>query len=137
MEIRKVENNGQVLALFFSKKLKVNEKGIRFLTPTDYPLQIGLLEHPKKKIVPPHIHRNLHYNVNTTQEFLFVQKGSDIEVTIFSDEWKCMEKISMSSGDSILFVSGGHSLIIPKGCKILEVKQGPYPGDKEAKIFRE
>ena len=107
------------------------------MTPQNYPLQIGLIEHGDGKKIAPHKHRDLFYDVNTTQEFIYVERGENIKVIIFDNDWVEIEKIKMSAGDSILFVSGGHSLDIPKGCRLFEIKQGPYPGDKLAKIFKE
>jgi len=137
MSIQEIKDkNNNIIALFYPKKIKANGT-VRFLTPPNYPLQIGLIEHNKKKIIPPHIHRDLYYDVNTTQEFLYVEKGKNIKVILYDSKWGEVKKIFLSSGDSILFVSGGHSLKIPKGCRIFEVKQGPYPGDKLAKIFKD
>ncbi|MBU0647220.1 hypothetical protein KKC67_00905 [Patescibacteria group bacterium] len=135
MEPKIISYNNQPLAIFFSKKIKA-EKGICFLTPENYPLQIGLLEHKNGRQVPPHKHRDLNYNVKTSQEFIYIEKGEDVVVKIFNSRWKEIDKINMSAGDFILFVSGGHSLDIPTGCRLIEVKQGPYPGDKLAKIFK-
>ncbi len=126
----------KTVALYYSKDLSA-DGSIRFLTPQSYPLQIGLIEHRDGKKVVPHIHRDLFYDVNTTQEFIYVEKGENIAVTVFDTDWAEIEKLTMSSGDSILFVGGGHSLDIPPGCRLIEVKQGPYPGDKLAKIFKE
>ncbi|MCX6785216.1 MAG: hypothetical protein NTV81_04855 [Candidatus Komeilibacteria bacterium] len=136
MNPKEIKFQDQTLALFFPKTMSA-EGGIKFLTPIDYPLQIGLLEHKEGKMVPPHIHRDLHYNVNTTQEFIYIEKGEGVEVAIFTKEWEEVDRLVMSAGDSILFVSGGHSVNIPKGCRLFEVKQGPYPGDKEAKMFKD
>jgi hypothetical protein len=135
LNIKEIKANGEILALFYPKEISANGS-IKFLTPTNYPLQIGLIEHKNGRLVPPHIHRDLHYDVNTTQEFIYVEKGNGIAVTIFTKEWEEVEKVEMSAGDSILFVGGGHGLDIPADCRIFEVKQGPYPGDKEAKIFK-
>jgi hypothetical protein len=136
MEPKIISYNNEILAIFFSKDVKA-EKGISFLTPESYPLQIGLIEHQDGRQVPPHIHRNLAYNVKTSQEFIYVEKGQNIIVKIFSSDWVEVDKIIMSAGDFILFVGGGHSLDIPPACRLLEVKQGPYPGDKLAKIFKD
>ena len=130
------DKNNAIVAHFFSKEISA-DGSIKFLTPQSYPLQIGLIEHRDGKQVRPHIHRNLFYDVNTTQEFIYVERGENILVTIFDTDWVEIEKLSMSSGDSILFVGGGHSLDIPADCRLFEVKQGPYPGDKEAKIFKD
>lgn len=136
MEPKQIIYNGEVLAIFYSHEINANG-GIRFLTPENYPIQIGLIEHKNGKKVLPHIHRDLRYNVNTTQEFIYIEKGHDVVITIFSKDWQEAEKLVLSSGDSILFVGGGHSLDIPADCRIFEVKQGPYPGDKIAKIFKD
>jgi len=137
MDAREIKDkNNKIVAHFFPKTLSA-DGSIKFLTPQTYPLQIGLIEHRDGKKVRPHIHRDLFYDVNTTQEFIYVEKGENIAITIFDLDWAEIEKLTMSSGDSILFVGGGHSLDIPPGCRLFEVKQGPYPGDKEAKIFKE
>ena len=132
--MREITHNGKILAIVFSKNLPVD--GVRFLTPNDYPLQIGLMEHKAGKNVPLHIHRDMKYNVTTTQEFLYVIKGS-AEVTIATLEWETVEKFKLKAGDFVLFVSGAHGVDIKKGSRLIEVKQGPYPGDKYAKRFKE
>ncbi len=137
MEPREIKDkNHKIVAHFFPKTMSA-DGSIRFLTPQTYPLQIGLIEHRDGKMVRPHIHRNLFYDVNTTQEYIYIERGEGIAVTIFDTDWVEIEKLSMSAGDSILFVGGGHSLNIPPSCRLLEVKQGPYPGDKDAKIFKD
>lgn len=135
MEPKIISFNDQVLAIYFSKHIKA-KKGIRFLTPENYPLQIGLLEHKTEKKVPPHIHRDFNYDVQSSQEFIYVEKGENIIIKIFDSNWTEIDEIKISSGDFVLFVSGGHSVDIPKNCRLIEVKQGPYPGDKLAKIFK-
>lgn len=125
---------GKVLAVFYPKQMKVD--GIRFLTPSHYPLQVGLIAHPAGKKVVPHIHRDLFYDVNTTQEFIYIEKGKNVKITVYTKKWKKVKTLSLSSGDSILFVSGGHGLDIPPRCRLFEIKQGPYPGDSYAKIFK-
>lgn len=135
MEPRIISSDDKVLAIYFSKQIKA-ENGIRFLTPENYPLQIGLLEHKTEKNVPPHSHRDFDYNVHSSQEFIYVEKGENIIIKIFDLNWVQVDEIMMSSGDFILFVGGGHSVDIPADCRLIEVKQGPYPGDKLAKIFK-
>lgn len=132
--IQEIKYEGKILAMVFSKKIKAD--GVKFLTPSDYPLQVGLLDHKKGKSVPPHIHRDLKYNVNTTQEFLYVEKGI-VDIIIFNKQWKKVKKVRLTKGDSILFVSCGHSVNIHKNTRVFEIKQGPYPGNKKAKIFKD
>ncbi len=136
MEIEKITHKDKTLALFFPKDISA-DGSIKFFTPPNFPLQIGLIEHKNGKHIPAHIHKDLHYDVNTTQEYLYVEKGEGIKIQIFSSDWKPIKEIIMSAGDSILFVGGGHEIDIPEGCRLFEVKQGPYPGDEAAKYFRD
>ena len=136
MEPKLISDHHEVLAIIFPKGLTA--EGVRFLTPEDYLLQVGLLEHKNGRQVPPHRHRDLVDIPNThkSQEFIYVVGGQGILVKIFNDAWEEIDQATLAAGDSILFVSGGHSLDIPPGCRLLEIKSGPYPGDRAAKIFK-
>jgi len=135
MDTEIIRNNKQIIALVFKKTIKAD--GVRFLTPRNYSLQLGLIEHPKGKIIKEHIHRkDIEYKVNTTQEFLFIQKGK-VLIKLYSDKWISIKNIILTSGDFILFVSGGHGLKILSKSRIIEVKQGPYPGENNAKIYKD
>src|SRR3972149_7085233 len=135
MLIETIKSRGNIIAIVFRKKLKA--KGVKFLTPNDYSLQLGLIEHPAGKIVKDHIHRqDIKYKVDTTQEFLFIEKGK-VRINLYTEKWTKVKSVVLTGGDFVLFVSGGHGLKILKKCRIIEVKQGPYPGEKKAKIYRE
>ncbi len=131
---REIIHKGKTLAVVFSKNLPA--EGVRFLTPTHYPLQIGLIDHPNGKNVGLHIHKDMRYKVNTTQEFLYIVKGK-VEISLATKQWKIIEKFPLSAGDFILFVSGAHGVDIKKGARLIEVKQGPYPGDMYAKRYQQ
>ena len=133
--IKEIKDKGQIIALIYSKTLRPN--GIHFLTPPTYPLQIGLHEYPNAgKHVPAHFHPHLKYNVKNTQEFLYVEKGV-IELIIYNLKWVKKTTVKLLAGDSALLVDCGHEVKFHKGSRVIEVKQGPYPGDKKAKIFRD
>lgn len=131
--IQEIRDGQKILALVFSHKLRAD--GVKFLTPQTYPLQIGLLEHPQGKIIRSHRHRNLRYKVNTTQEFLYIETGK-VEAVIYRNDWTIVKKVILNAGDFILSIAGGHGFRILKKSRIIEIKQGPYPGDKKAKIFK-
>lgn len=132
--IETVKYKDQTIALIFYHSIKA--EGVKFLTPTDYTLQLGLIEHAKGKLVNDHIHRqDIKYKVDTTQEFLYIEKGS-ILMKLYSDQWKPVKEVILKTGDFILLVSGGHGLEVLEDCRIIEIKQGPYPGDAHAKIYR-
>lgn len=133
--IREIKDKGRVIAIAYSKKLR--PKGVHFMTPQTYPLQIGLHDYPKAgKHVPAHYHPHLKYNVRNTQEFLYVEKGR-VEVIVYNLKWVKKAALKLSAGDSVLFVDCGHEVIFRKSSRVMEIKQGPYPGDAKAKIFRD
>lgn len=135
MELRTICFDNKVIAHIFYKKIK--SEGVRFLTPDSYTLQLGLIEHPSGKNIRDHIHRqDIKYKVDTTQEFLYIEKGK-VKVRLYSEKWDKIEEVILNKGDFILLISGGHGLEILKDCRIIEIKQGPYPGDKLAKLYRD
>lgn len=130
--IQEISEDGKMYALVYNHEMTAD--GVRFLTPTEYTLQVGLLEHPAGHTVRPHRHPNIKYNVGTTQEFLYIETGK-VEATIYRDDWSIVTTFIMEAGDFALFVNGGHSFKMLEPARIVEIKQGPYPGDDKAKIF--
>ena len=130
-----IEKNGQIYALVFRKSHRPD--GVNFLTPDDYTLQLGMIGHPAGRHIRDHIHNpTIHYKVDTTQEFLYVESGK-IKVTIYDYNWNIIHETELEAGDVILQVSGGHGFDVIESCYLIEVKQGPFPGDKLMKFYRE
>lgn len=128
-----IKSKGKIIAIVFKKTL--NTKGVRFLTPDDYTLQLGLLQHPKGKILKDHQHNpKVKYWVNTTQEFLYIEKGK-VKVKFFDNDWDLVAEEILTGGDFLLHVSGGHGFEVLEKCRMIEIKQGPYPGEKMAKVY--
>lgn len=130
--IEYITDEDTIIAIVWRKRLRAN--GARFLTPQTYTLQVGLLEHPKGKVIPAHRHPNIKYNVGTTQEFLYIESGQ-VEATLYRNDWSIVKKVRLNAGDFILTIAGGHGFTIRKRARVIEIKQGPYPGDAKAKIF--
>lgn len=130
-----IEKDGQIYALVIRKSHRPD--GVNFMTPDDYTLQLGFIGHPGGKVIKDHIHNpNIHYKVDTTQEFLYIEKGK-VKVTIYDSNWGEITTIILEAGDVFLTVSGGHGFEVLEDCYMIEVKQGPFPGDKLMKFYRE
>ena len=130
-----IKSKGKIIAIIFKKTLRA--KGVKFLTPDEYTLPLGLLEHPKGKVLRDHQHNpKLKYRIDTTQEFLYLEKGK-VRVKLFDDKWKLVATEVLKAGDFMLHVSGGHGFEILEKCRMIEIKQGPYPGEKKAKVYRD
>lgn len=131
---RTIHDGDAVIALVIPHDLPAN--GVQFLTPATYPFQVGVLGHQAGAVVKPHGHKKLKIETDVFQEILIVQSGR-IAVDLYGMRQQFLETVELGPGDAILFVEGGHGVRMLTDAKILEVKQGPYPGDKLAKEFIE
>ena len=127
--------DGKTYALFFRKDIRT-EDGVRFPTPRDASLQVGVFDRDEGYIVKPHRHPERDLKITQTAEFLYVASGK-AEVSIFDDAWNEIAKETVSQGDFVLLLLGGHSLRMLEQTRLVEVKQGPYPGEADAKVFRD
>lgn len=135
MDIHTVKDKGQVIAHIFKASISTGDSGIRFLSPNDYTLQLGLIEYKSGHMIRTHQHNpDIHYKVDTTQEFLYLEKGK-VKMTLYADDWRKLEEIILEKGDFLLLISGGHGFEIIEDCRLVEVKQGPYPGELNAKLY--
>lgn len=97
----------------------------RFVTHTDNELQVGLLNYIGGDIVNPHIHHERTRMLSRTQEVLFVRYGS-LTVTLYDPMGYEVRNVTLTSGDVIVLLSGGHALRTYTNSEIVEVKLGPY-----------
>lgn len=119
--------------MIFRKHLDI--PGVRFFTDERNPFQIGEHRRPKGTKLPPHIHIiEKPLVISTIQEVLVVQEGK-IRVTLYTKEGTVIQKNILSAGDSMLLMDHGHGVDFLEDAKIFEVKQGPYPGTRHAKIY--
>ncbi|MDD5041368.1 MAG: hypothetical protein PHX87_02160 [Candidatus Peribacteraceae bacterium] len=132
--VRVVRKGEQTLAIFVKKGLPVEHA--RFVTSQQDALQMGIFERPAGYQVRAHRHQELPAEKRTGAEFLFIDSG-EAKVTVFDDAWNVQAEETVHAGDALLFLTGGHQVEMLKPTRFFEVKQGPYPGDAQAKIFRD
>lgn len=132
--ILKISKGDQVYAMFFSHTL--SKAGVQFLTPPEECLQVGLMERPAGQRVEPHRHPLQIFPVDRLCEFLYIEKGK-IHAHVFDEDWNELGDHILGSGDFLLFLRGGHSIDVLEPARMIEVKQGPFPGDKASKTYRD
>ena len=130
--VQRVTHNDRLLAIIVPRNF--GEPGVNFITADDATLQLGLLNHPKSKIIQPHAHKVRPREVTVTQEVLFLRKGK-LRVDFYDDDETYLESRILEQGDTILLVSGGHGFEVLEDVDIIEVKTGPYLGEDEKKHF--
>jgi mannose-6-phosphate isomerase-like protein (cupin superfamily) len=134
MPVTSVTSSGKTYALFVTDKPKVD--AAKFFTQHSDEFQVGVFERPTGYEVKPHMHPAAKQTVRHTTEFLYFEEGG-AQVTIFDEDWNELHRQSVKAGDFLVFFRGGHSLVMEQETRLVEVKQGPYPGDSSAKVFKQ
>ena len=112
-----------------------SKPGITFFTSGEWSQQLAYMNHPRGKIIEPHVHNPVKREVHYTQEVLFIKRGK-IRVDFYSDKQDYLESRTLEQGDVILLMTGGHGFEILEEIEMIEVKQGPYAGDHDKTRFK-
>ena len=130
--IEQVTHNNKLLSLI----IRVNYKsdGIEFFTPGNFSQQIGYMNRKRNHVIPPHTHNIVKREVNLTQEVLFIKSGK-VRVDYYDQDKKYLESRILYKGDVVLLAGGGHGFEMLEDSEMIEVKQGPYAGDMDKKVF--
>lgn len=134
-DIRRIEKNGIPYALVYPRSLAV-ENGMRFATSDGDALQTGFFERPEGFEVPAHRHLPRKIELEHIAEFISVESGR-VLATVLDEEWNEVAQLEVGAGECIVFLRGGHALTMLEPTRIMEVKQGPYPGKANDKILRD
>ena len=86
--IYKIEDENELLAIIISNQY--NKPGIHFFTPDDYSQQFAYMNHPKGKIIEPHLHNPVPRKVEYTQEVLYIKSGK-IQVDFYDNNKNYLE----------------------------------------------
>ncbi len=131
-EIIKSPQSGRVLALIIRKDLQ-GEK-YNFVTPEEFPLQLGVNFYKAGETIKPHRHTAWPRLVEQTQEFVMISEGSAV-LSLFDDNQQHLQDIALYAGDAVFLSAGGHGFKILKDTRITEVKLGPYDAGKDKVRF--
>ena len=130
--INRIIHGDKELALIIRHSF--HSDGIEFFTPNNYSQQIGYMNRPAGYVIAPHVHNPVTRQVEYTKEVLVIKSGR-LRVDFYSEEQEYLESKILCSGDVILLAYGGHGFKMLEPTEIIEVKQGPYAGDKDKTRF--
>lgn len=122
----------ELLAIIIRSEYR--NQGIQFFTPPDFSQQLACMTHQAGKIIEPHVHNPVPREVRYTQEVLFLRRGV-LRVDFYDYQRNYLESRILNSGDVILLAGGGHGFEVLEEIDMIEVKQGPYAGDRDKTRF--
>lgn len=131
--IEEIVEDGQLLAMIIRANHEAN--GVEFYTPNEYSQQLAAMGHPKGKIIPPHVHNSVSRQVEFTKEVLIIKKGK-LRVDFYRDDQSYIESTILEANDIILLARGGHGFEVLEDLQMIEIKQGPYAGDRDKTRFQ-
>lgn len=109
-------------------------EGIDFFTQDEDPLQLGYMKREKDYSIEPHVHNPVERLISFTHEVLYIKSGK-VRVDFYTNEKKYLRSILAESGDVLLLMDGGHGFKMLEESEIIEVKQGPYVGNRDKTRF--
>lgn len=130
--IEQITHDGCTLALLLRSSYQA--EGIQFFTPDDFSQQLAYMCRPQGYVITPHLHNAVQREVQFTTEVLFIKSGK-VRVDFYDDDQTYLESRILMSGDVILLAFGGHGFEMIEASEIIEVKQGPFAGEKDKTRF--
>ena len=130
--LENIKHNDQLISIIIRNQY--HAENIKFFTPDDFSQQLAYMNRAKGYVIPPHVHNPVVREVSYTQEVLFIKSGR-VRVDYFDDQKNYLESCLLNAGDVVLLASGGHGFYMCEDSEIIEVKQGPYAGDKDKTRF--
>lgn len=125
-------DKGKIISIIIRANYK--SENIEFFTPDNFSQQLAYMNREKDYVIPPHVHNPVKREVTYTQEVLFIKSGK-VRIDYFDDDKNYLQSGILNQGDVILLSGGGHGFYMLEDSEIIEVKQGPYAGDKDKTRF--
>lgn len=105
-----------------------------FYSPPESSFQFGLLAHKAGFREPPHYHMPFQRQIGDLQQMFVVQRGA-VAVELYSDEGRRLKEIVLRTGDAIVLIHGTHAIRVLEDMQCISVKQGPFLGTENDKVF--
>jgi hypothetical protein len=116
-------------------KQKFNKKGTEFFTHDEASQQLGYLNRDAGFIIPPHIHNEVKREIYNTVEVLLIKSGK-VRIDFYDEKKIYIESHIVSKGDVVLLNSGGHGFEMLENTELIEIKQGPFVGERDRTRFQ-
>lgn len=130
--IERVYSGQTVIAIIVRASLP--KEGFNFVSKDEDSLQLGVNHYKPGVVIKPHYHIDQSRSINDTAEVLHIDYGA-CDLDLYDNDSKKICSTKLGSGDTVIFLSGGHGLVIKDATRIIEVKQGPYNGPEKDKRF--
>jgi mannose-6-phosphate isomerase class I len=105
-----------------------------FFSPAESSFQFGLLAHKAGFVEPPHYHKPFKREIEDLQQMFVVQRGV-VVVELYADDKTLLREVTLKAGDAIVLIHGIHAIRVLEDMQCISVKQGPFLGPENDKVF--
>jgi hypothetical protein len=121
-----VRSNGRILARHVTAE-DIAEGLSFFSEPEDF-VQVGSWLYGNGKDLKRHIHNEVPRQVTRTQEVLVVISGA-VRAAIYDEAGALADSLTVKAGEVLILLGGGHGYdVLQDQTRVIEIKNGPYPG---------
>ena len=125
------DRNNKKMALVIRNTYQ--SEGIVFLTNDEDEQQVAYMSHKSGHLIKPHFHNRIERSVFYTCETIVLKKG-ELVVNLY-DDCVILHTFSLFAGDILTLFSGGHGFVANGDIEMVEIKQGPFLGEKDKTRF--
>jgi hypothetical protein len=132
--VENIKDGDEILAIVIRGNKDV-PPGLSFITPGNFPLQVGMHNQKAGTHSPAHAHVPIIEQKDITAQEIFFIKSGKIKVGLYNKKDKHIKDVILGDNDLIL-IEGGHSVDFLEDTQLYECKQGPYRGkDREKRMI--
>ena len=133
MNVEKLESDGNIIAIIIRSDCQV--KGFEVATEPAELLQVGINQREAGESCDIHLHprEELVSRSSIGSEIIHVIDGL-VEIQITDVSKKHTQEVLLRTGDTAILYSA-HGVTYLEKTRVLEIKEGPYPGPEKDKIF--
>lgn len=109
--------------------------GLEFFTENESFLQVAIHDKDAGVEIVPHSHRCEPFAVNRMEEVFYIVKGKVLVTLYDQNSGEVIQRVIIRKGDMMFHFAHGHGLSFLKPTILFEVKQGPFLGTKNSKVY--
>ena len=118
-----IKSKGEMFAVVVD--LESIQEGTFPVTDPMWSIQLLLMNRTKGHVVAKHTHKKITKTTQEPQEAIVVIKGA-IEASIFDEKGDLIEKKSITAGQCLLIIRGGHEVRVIEDALMYVFKDGPF-----------
>lgn len=107
---------------------------VRFYTPRDCQIQVGVIKYPAGHTIQPHVHTGRRQYLDKAPEVILVRCGR-VRVDFYTSHRQLVTTKVLVAEDVAVLLCGGHGFHVTEDCELYEVRQGPHLGDEDKVRF--